>query len=250
MEDEDFLAAVEADNTNAPVAEEPKLETVEEPKPQEPEPEAPKAEDVLELDTPVEAPKQPEPGFVPLAAMLDTRDKLKAAEAELARYRAAQQQPVEMPDPYEDPEGFQAAQQAQVNSQLYQMNLRFSERLATVQHGPEKVAAARDWAFQKCAEDPHFNAKVLASDDPFGIAISEYEREQIASKVTPDEFAQFQAWKAAQSQVTQQAASTAPPNQASAIPPRSLASAPSAGSILTEPVQSDEEIFAEVLPKR
>jgi hypothetical protein len=249
MEDEDFLAAVEADNTNTPVAEE-KVETPPEPTPQESE--APKAEDVLELDTPVEAPKQPEPGFVPLAAMLDTRDKLKAAEAELARYRAAQQQtqPVEMPDPYEDPEGFQAAQQAQVNSQLYQMNLRFSERLATVQHGPEKVAAARDWAFQKCAEDPHFNAKVLASDDPFGIAISEYEREQIASKVTPDEFAQFQAWKAAQSQVTQQAASTAPPNQTSAIPPRSLASAPSAGSILTEPVQSDEEIFAEVLPKR
>lgn len=264
MDDDDFLAAVEADNKGTAPAEElkpaetPAEEPKQEPKP-EPQPEEAKADEKpLELtEVVVEAPKQVEPGFVPIAAMLDARDKAKAAEAELQRLRAAQQQqqqrPLQMPDPYEDPEGYAAAQQAQVEHALYQTNLRWSERIATIQHGEETVKAAKDWAYAKCDEDPYFNARVAASPDPVGLAVAEYKREEIASKVTPDEFAQFQAWKAAQAQVQQQtqpAAPAAQPSQTSAIPPPSLASAPSAGSILTEPIQSDEEIFNEVVGKR
>lgn len=258
MEDEDFLAAVEADNEGTTAAEEqPVAETPkEEPTPQEaPTAEPEKAEpEVLVLDTP--APEQPKSDDVAdgrLAALLDERDKRKALEAELAQFRQAQQQqqPVQMPDPYEDPEGFAAAQEARVSQALYQTNLRWSERIASIQHGEEAVKAAKDWGFQRCETDPYFNAKVAASPDPIGFVVAEYKREEIASKVTPDEFAQFQAWKAAQNQLQQQAAPAAPPTtQASAIPPKSLASAPSAGSILTEPVQSDEEIFNEVVGKR
>lgn len=253
MEDEDFLAAVEADNADTPV-EEPKAETPEEPQADpEPKAETPEEPEVLELTDKVvpEAPKQPEPGFVPIAAMLDARDKAKAAEAELTRMRAQQpQQQQQRPDEWEDPEGARAFDRAEVEQSLYQTNLRWSERIASLQHGEDTVAAARDWGFAKCDNDPYFNAKVASSPDPIGYVVAEYKREEIASKVTPDEFAQFQAWKAAQGQLQQQAAPAAPPNTASAIPPKSLASAPSAGNILTEPVQSDDEIFNEVIGKR
>lgn len=249
MDDNDFLAAVEADNEGTPV-----VEAVETPQQDTTVVvEAPEAE-VLVLDTPAppEPPKQDDAADGRLAALLDERDKRKALEAKLAQYEQRQQQQaqqVQTPDPYEDPEGFAAAQEARVSQALYQSNLQWSERIASMQHGEETVKAAKDWGFQRCETDPYFNAKVAASPDPVGFVVTEFKREEIASKVTPDEFAQFQAWKQAQTQL-QQAAPAAPSTTASPIPLRSLASAPSAGSILTEPVQSDEEVFNEVIGKR
>jgi len=266
-DDEDFLAAVEADNaSNAEDAktlkvEADKVEVVEQAPAETPQPEQPGGEpateapkDELLLDTPVEAPKQPEPGFVPIAAMLDARDRAKAAEERLRQLeeqaRQAQQQ-VPMPDPYEDPEGFAAAQQAQVGQALYQTNLRWSERIASIQHGADTVAKAKEWGFAKCDSDPYFNARVAASDDPIGFVVEQWKREELVSQVQPDEFEQFRAWKAAQAQLqTQPPAQAGQPNTASKIPPRSLASAPSAGSILIEPEPSDEDIFKEVIGKR
>lgn len=256
MEDEDFLAAVEADNKGVP--EEPVKVEVVEPAPEptsEPvaEPQAEATPEPLELTELAPEQTKPTEGFVPLAAVLDERDKRKAIEAERDRLLAAQQQqqPVQMPDPYEDPEGFAAVQRQVNDQQLYQTRLYFSEQLAAVKHGEDTVKAAKDWGLQRCDSDPYFNAKVAASPDPIGYVVAEYKREEIASKVTPDEFAQFQAWKAAQDQLTTQPGAPAPtPPQTSAIPAPSLASAPSAGNILTEPIQSDEEVFNEVLPKK
>lgn len=254
MDDEDFLDALEADNRNAVEPEPVKVEVVaEEPKVEEPE--------VLELTDPVAPPEPqaPEPmrndeaADGRLAALLDERDKRKAAEAELQRLRdaaQANQAPIQMPDPYEDPEGFAAAQEARVSQALYQTNLRWSEQIATMKHGEETVTAAKDWGFKRCETDPYFNAKVAASPDPIGYVVTEYKRDEIASNVNLDEFAQFKAWQAAQGQIAQQAASAAPPNAASAIPPKSLASAPSAGTMLTTPVQDDEEIFNEVFSRK
>lgn len=248
-DDKDFLAAVEADNAGTSVAEEPQVETPEEPE-AEPKAEVETPEPVLELTELAPEQTKPTEGFVPLGAVLDERDKRKAAEAERDALRARQAPtPVQMPDPYEDPEGYAAAQRAETAAALYQTNMRWSERIATIEHGKETVAAAKEWAFKKCDADPYFNAKVAASEDPVGFAVAEYKREEIASNVTPDEFAQFRAWKDAQNQLQQQAAPAAASQQPSAIPAPSLASAPSAGGILTEPVQSDEEIFKEVLPK-
>lgn len=261
MDDDDFLAAIEADNAGTPAPEEPKAEQPEEPK--APETQQPAAEELVltEADkapeSPHPEPQKAEPGYVPLAALLDARDKAKAAEAELQRLKAMQQQQpqqVEVPDRYEDPEGYEAFQQAQIGQAIYQQNLRWSEAVASMKHGEETVAAAKEWGFQRCETDPYFNAKVASSPDPIGLVVAEFQREKIASEVTPDDFAQFQAWKQAQQQLQQQQGGQpppVPPNQTSAkIPPRSLASAPSAGNILTEPVQSDEEVFNEVIPKR
>ena len=261
MDDEDFLAAVEADNAGAP-AEDPKPEPIPakaeesaqkpeqsastEPAPVEP---APQPEAV------VVEPKAPEPGYAPITALLEERDKRKAVEAELAHYRAQQaqaQQQVQIPDRYEDPEGYEAYQEARVQQVILNQALNTSERFARKEYGPETVEAAKQWALQRYAQDPLYQQQVLSDPDPYERVVKDYRREQVFAKVQdPSEFDAFLAWKAAQGQLQQQqAASAAPPNVTPAIPPRSLASAPSAGGVLTDVVQSDEEMFNEVMPQR
>lgn len=241
MDDEDFLAAVEADNANTPV-EEPK-EPASAPEPEAaPEPIAPEP---APLAPPVVEAK-PEPGFVPLNVVLDEREKRQKLEAENAQLRAQQAQPQpKTPDRWEDPEGHDAFQEQKIQQALYQQNLRWSERIATSEHGAETVQKAKEWGYARCAEDPYFNAKVAASPDPIGFAVAEWQREQIASQVTPADLASFQAWKAAQAELQ-----AIPPNPSPSIPPRSLASAPSAGGVMTQVDQSDEEMFAETFSRK
>lgn len=257
MDEEDFLAAVEADNVGAPVEDAPEPKKEEDQALPEPTPDPePALEALTEPATPTEppvvpqAPKQPDPGFVPVTAMLDERDKRKALEAELAQYRA-QHQPQETPDVYDDPEGFARHQEQRVQQALYQTNLQWSERIATIQHGQEAVTAAKEWGIARCDSDPFFNAKVAASPDPVGYVVQEFKRDQIATSVDPAQYQQFLAWQSAQQQLSQQQAAPAvnshsPPS----IPPRSLASAPSAGGVMTEPAQSEKDIFEEVIPRK
>lgn len=256
MDDEDFLAAVEADNKGVAVeevkAEEPLELTEEAPEPQpEPAQEAPAEPEAAEPEA------KPEPQNVPLGAMLDERDKRNAEkaradrlEAELAQMRA-QQQPQQVPDRWEDPDGFDAYQDQKIQQALYQQNLRWSERIATTEHGKETVEQAKTWGIDRCNTDPYFNAKVAASPDPVGFVVNEWKREQIAAQVSPEDLTEFQAWKAAQAQLqTAPSVEAAPPNSPRSLPPRSLASAPSAGGVLTEPEPSEEDIFAGAIPKR
>lgn len=235
-EQDDFAAAFKPEATEQePVAPEPVVEApVVEPEPvAEPAPPAPEPE------------AKPDPQHVPITALLDERDKRKAMEQELERLRAAQKPPEApvVPDMFDDPEGFAAYQDQKVQAVVYAQNLRFSERMAVKEHGAETFTKAKEWGLAKCDTDPHFNAKVAASDDPYELVVSEWKREQIASQFNPDDFAQFQAWKAAQSAVQEQ---TKPPVTA---PPRSLASAPSAGSILTEVDPSEEEAFEQTFKR-
>lgn len=250
MEDEDFLAAVEADNEGAPVVEETVAET-----PPAPEPvvEAPKPEPVLELTELAPEQTKPTEGFVPLGAVLDERDKRKAAEAELERIRAqqAQAQPVQKPDQWEDPEGYEAWQEARLSASIQNITLNTSERFARKEHGAETVDTAKSWALQRFTSDPLYRDQVLADPDPYERVVSDWRKDQVFKEVSdPSEFEQFKAWKAAQNQLATQPGATPTPVTASPIPPRSLAGAPSAGNMLVEPVQTDDEIFDEVIGKR
>lgn len=242
MDDEDFLDAVEADNANLTVpdkAEEPVVE----PAPDTPTPEPSPAPTPEPVPTP-EA--KPDPGYVPINVVLDERDKRKKLEAENAQLRAQQQQPQPAaPDVWADPEGYNQFQEQKVQQALYQQNLRWSERIATSEHGAETVQKAKDWATSRCDEDPYFNAKVAASPDPIAFAVAEWQREQIASQVTPQDLTEFQAWKQAQAQIQAITPSASP-----TIPPRSLAGAPSAGGVMSEVAQSDDEIFGEVFSRK
>jgi hypothetical protein len=283
MGDEEFLDALEADNragNNEPEAPEPKPEPAkaEEPKaepkadepnrdeagrfkakeeaPAEPPAQPQPAEPVAAQPTP-EAPKQPDPGFVPLTAVLDERERRQKLEAELERLKAAQPQPqVEVPDPDRDPVGFAQFQQTEFQKILLNERLNVSERFARKEHGAEALEAAKGWAKEKFASDPLYRQQIFADADPYDRLITDYRREQLFSQVSdPKEIEEFRAWKAAQSALAQpqtpgQPAPASSPPQAPSIPTPSLASAPSAGNVLQEPVQTDEDIFAETFARK
>lgn len=193
----------------------------------------------------VATPDAPDLRHVPLTAHLDEREKRQKAEQERDAYAAriaaleAAQQPAEAPvapDPYEDPDGFNAYQQEQVGRQIFETNRYWSRKTAEIQHGADLVAKAHEWGFQRCAEDPFFNQKVKSSNDIYGLVIAEYQR-ATAPHVAPSEYEQFLAWKAAQSTgATVPGLSNPAPGPSAAAPspqsapPRSLASAPAAGS--------------------
>ena len=179
---------------------------------------------------------------VPLPTFLDMRDRATLAEKrakELEDWRkqqeaAAQRQPP--PNPQEDPAGYAAHQEQRFNQQLYSMKMGQSRRFAEMQHGPGVVKTAFDWGLARCDQDPFFNEKVRANDDPIGFVVAEWKRDQVASKIDPSELEAFLAWKAAQAgqapanpQNITAGAPTAPPARPAAPRP-SIAAAPSAGA--------------------
>jgi hypothetical protein len=208
-------------------AEEPEIETVEVAE-EEPQTEAVQEQPIEAA--PVEESK-PDPIMVPLAALHETRDKVRELEAKLAAQQQPAYQPPEVPDVYEDPQGFQTAIQTQVQQAIYAERLNMSQRFAEQKFGAETVKAALEWGMERCSQDQGFNTSVLSNPDPVGFAIQQYQREQIATEVNIDEFQQFKAWKTAQAQVQQQSPQVVAPPP----PPRSLASAPSVGGASHEP---------------
>lgn len=170
-----------------------------------------------------------EPGHIPITALLEERDKRKALEARIAAFEAQQQQP-QPPDRYEDPDGYEAWREQQIESRLYSQRLTFSRQIAELRHTPELVAQAHEWAYAKAEADPLFNAKAQQAPDPYEFAVTEFKRDQVLSRFEPSDYDQYLAWKASQgAPQAPQAALAAPPQ--SPIPPRSLASAPAAGGL-------------------
>lgn len=197
-----------------------------EPEAVEPEPVAEQpAELPADPEPPVASPEpaKPEPGFVPLAAVLDERDRRRQLEAELARYQA-QQEPQEPLDMY-DPEQMAAYHQQQVII----AKLELSEDVTRDKFGDEVVDKAAEWLTSRLQTNPAYKTEVLRQRNPWKYVVEQYQRDQIASQVSLSDFEQFKAWQAAQSQLAAQ--QPAPVAETPIVqPPRSLASAPSAGS--------------------
>lgn len=182
----------------------------------------------------------PEPGHVPLTALLDERERRKELERRLAALEEARTEAA-APDPNADPAGWHQFQFQQVQNEMLHMRLNMSEIASRRHYGDEATDQAKQWALSRFAENPAFQAEVLQQADPYGYAIEAYHRDQIASQVTPDQFKAFQAWQQAQAQI--------PPAQAEPIPPpaavpKSIASLPSAGGNLTDAPMSSEDAFA------
>lgn len=195
-----------------------------------------------EAETPPEP--KPEPIMVPLAALQETRDKVRDLESKLQQAQPPQQS-VQKPDIFADPDGYDQYQEQRLQSALYQERYRSSERFAVMKYGEDSVKEAVNWAVQKATSDPHFNAQAFSSPDPVGFAVEQHQREQIASQVKPDEYQQFMAWKAAQGQPAQAAAPPQQETQPSA-PPASIASLPSSGGathVPTGPGQAFDNLF-------
>lgn len=196
---------------------------------------APQSEPTTSDDVPVE--ETAKPGYVPLVALLETRDKARqaeekarAAEERLAALEAAKPAAPRVPDRYADPDAYDDWLQGQLIAQNRELQLDVQALRAEQKHGPELVKAAREWGFQKCAEDPHFNQRMWGSSDPIGDVIAEYQKAQALSALSdPATLEAFRAWQAGQSAAPAQPNNSAPEPQ-SPPPPRSLASRPAAGS--------------------
>lgn len=230
------------DNEDTPVvpdAVEPVAETPTEPVAEQPEAKPEPARDENGRFKPKAEEPKPEPVMVPLQALHETRDEVKALRAKLEQLQQPQEQP-KSPDIFEDPEGYQAHLSSQFEQKLYQQTLAISQRFAEQQHGKEAVDQALAWGVERCNADPHFNAQVKSSPDPVGFAIEQYRRDQIASQVDLSEFQKFQAWQAAQAATQPAPVAETPP------PPRSLASLPSSGGaahVPTGPGQAFDTLF-------
>lgn len=233
-------------------AQEPAANPAPEPK-QEPTPE-PAPEPQPASQEPEPAP-QPAPELhAPLAALLDEREKRQTAERrarELEEWRAQQEaqaraQPI--PDRYEDPEGYEAAQQHAIQAALFEQKREFSKRIAEIQFGAETVQAAHQWGFERCAQDPFFNQKVASSPDPYALVVAEWKREQLLTRVDPTKLEQFEAWLATQNASptpTPTAGATQPPARPAA-PRASIAAAPSASSTSTPMPKDGEEAYRQM----
>lgn len=254
-----------------PVAPDPQIEPAAEPAPQvealEPvdgqprgpdgrfAPRDPALEPALAAELPPEPQPQPEPqippGFVPIAALQEERDRRQAAEARLATPQPQPQpsaQPrheaPQRPDPFEDPAGYAEWQEAVFENRLFNQSLNFSETFARQKHGDATVNEVQQWAKPRLEADPIFAAQFRQQSDPYGFIVAEYRKDKLFSGLSDNDYAAFEAWRAAQAAPNpnpnpapapaQQV--LAPPITPAPPPPRSIASAPSAGGPAAVPV--------------
>ena len=176
--------------------------------------------------------KQPdEPIMVPLKALHETRDEVRALRSQLeALQPQAQPQVQQVPDIFENPEGYAAFLQSQIQSVTLNERLNTSEELVRQTAGDETVNAAQEWGRQMLASNPAFAQAFYQQRNPYGFLVKEHQRFQTVSQLgdDPDQIKAFLAWKSAQGQVSQ---GEQPVSQQQSAPPPSIASATSAGGV-------------------
>lgn len=197
-------------------------------------PEPQQQEPIPEPAPQLEAPKEDEPKHVPLATFLDQRDEAKRWKQEAEQLRAAQAkpQPQAAPDPFDDPDGFAAAQDAKMHDALWRQKMQTSEIIARQQHGAEVLEAAGQWAADKVQRDPLFQAAFLQQNHPMDWIVQQHKRDAFLSDVgdNVDDWFTKEAVKRGYAPAPTVAAPAAPAAPAPVpAPPRSLASAPGHG---------------------
>ncbi len=89
-------------------------------------------------------------------AMQEEREKRQALERRLAVVKTASESPPK------------SALERDLGVTVYANNLRVSRRFAEREYGRDVVSTVHDWAAAKCDSDPAFNARMRASEDPYG----------------------------------------------------------------------------------
>lgn len=202
---------------------------------------------------PVEAKGEPEAAppaaveeakHIPITALLDERDKRKAAMAEadqlrrkLAEYEA---KTAPKPDFYADPEAAltatqQAAQQAAIAAAL-NTKLETSRFLAEKEFGAEVVKEA--YAFFD--QNPHLSRDLIASPSPFHEAVKTYQRHKMMQEIGDDP-ASYRARIEAETRERLLAEMQAQPKPTA--PPPSMASAPGTSGAQQPPTSGFDALF-------
>ena len=234
----DWLDSIEVPETEeeAPAIEQAQEETVAE---QVAEPEGEAAEQV-ETD-----PKQ-----VPLAALKEEREKRQALERKFAELESRVGQPQQQvqqrqlaPDPYEDPEGYNAYVQNTVAQTEWKMRAEMSGRFAEEKYGKDTVEAAISWAQAEGVKDPTLGQRVQMQSSPVEFVVQEYKRSQTLQALegkSLDDYLQEQA--VAKGWIVSQADGAVVPSiqkPSSPTPPKSLSRAPGNGGVGKAPKEAD-----------
>jgi len=217
----------------------PKPETPEPPKAVEPPPPAPiEPAPVTPAPAPASSTAAP-PGYVPLAAQLDEREKRQALQRELddmrRKFDEATKKPTDL-DPITDPDGFKSHFESQIAATRFEERANFSELMATEKYGAEAIAAAKQWLTEELKKNPGLWQSVQSSPHPYDFVVKAHKRDkQMQSLGDRDLDAWFEEQAKARGYVLQGApASPAPvaaltPATPTPLPKPSLASAPAAG---------------------
>ena len=180
---------------------------------------------------------QPQHGFIPIAAVLDEREKRQKFERELEEYKRKYEEVTRKPpqplDPLADPEAFERQLNERIERVRWDAITNASLVAATRHHGPEKVKAAEEWLQQELQSNPAIWQAIQRQPDPYDFVVSQHQRTLRMAKLgdeDPEAFAQ--KWAEANGYVKAgqaQAVGGASPSQQPTLPRPSLASAPSAG---------------------
>lgn len=202
--------------------------------PVEPEvPETPIAEEppAPEQIAPQPQPEAPHEHSIPLKVALDWRDEAKRLRRELEQKNA--QPPVEAPDPYNDPQGFAAHQNGQVEQALINQRFAMSDMMAREKHGADVVEKAAAWATERAQADPGFAQSYMRQQHPIEWIVQQHKRDALLSDIGDNMDDWFTREAAKRGYVAAPAPMVAAPavteQQPAPAPPRSLASVPSKG---------------------
>ena len=192
---------------------------------------------------PVAPPATPEDhGRIPIAALLDEREKRKEKEreAEELRRRIAEMEAKAAPKPdfFADPEAALAAAQRAAQAAAINTKLETSRFLAEEKYGAEKVQAAYEF-FDK---NPHLSAPLLNSPSPFHAAVREYEKHMAMTEIGEDPAA-YRARIEAEIREKILAEMNVQPKPAT--PPPSLSSASSVSAGKAPPVSGFAQMFGD-----
>jgi hypothetical protein len=154
---------------------------------------------------PGEAPPQeqsppPQQHHVPLAELLNTRERAQAAERERDEFRralehiqrqqqAAQQRPPQVPDMFADPDAYTRHINEQVHRTTNEMRLEFDLQMAEVRQ-PEKFPKAYDAFIQAVGNprqpNPQLYHEIMGARSPGQAILSWYDRENVLREVGTD----------------------------------------------------------------
>jgi hypothetical protein len=226
------------------------------PPPAPPVPPEPQGQPAPASEPAIVQPGAPPPGYIPMAAVLDEREKRQKFERELAEYKQRFEELTrkapETVDPIADPEAYNRHVESLVARAKWDAITSVSYAMARKHHGDDKVKQAEEWVSSELQANPGLWQQIQRQPDPYDFVVSQHQRTLRLSKIgdeEPESWAEKWALANGYTKATSQpAADRAGPSPQSAPPPRpSIASAPSAGGksphVPTGPGAAFEAVF-------
>lgn len=203
-------------------------ETPEPTKPTEPEP----AQKAQAREAEPQSADPAKPGYVPIDALLNEREKRQEYERRLSEIEQRDRQAkFKAPDPIDDPEGYYKHQQQAIEQTRISVKLETSEELMRDKLGDAEFDKMADWWRKQVETNPYLVQQGLQQRNPWKFVHDQFKRNSVLSEVGSDLDSYRQriiAEERAKWEAEQAAAAQSQP--ITRQPPPSLASKPQAAS--------------------